>query len=258
MSYCRDAGGAGTADDLPAIYSDNTVIRGRDLKCIGGSNNNEACYNDTDCPGGRCSGLLKEFYFFREGEQTAPSAGGFTVSALPQGGAVSASWSTVTGAVGYKVYYGTASGNYTASVDAGAVLSKDITGLTNGQIYYFALTSYNAKKVESEYSEPKSATPYDSQGPTEPTSFNATPKNKQVELSWVDNDSTAVNYRVFYKASDICGDTVSFGSSIPTASKTATVSNLANGIKYCFGVVAYDSYGNKSATTTAPAMPVAQ
>ncbi|MDO8592298.1 MAG: hypothetical protein Q7R92_00825 [bacterium] len=270
LYYCRDAGGPGTADDLPAILSDSAVIRGRsaNLKCDDGTGSCEGKAQDDDCSddSGKCEvDILKEFYFFREGKPSA--AGDFKVSVLPRGGAVSASWDSVTGATGYKVYYGTASGKYTDSVEAAAQIettqTKEITGLTNGKKYYFAMTSYNAQKAESGYSDPISVTPADSQGPAvAPTLFKATPGNMKVDLEWANNYSETVSFRAFYKATDDCNDQVNFGSSIPVATSlaatsTAAINNLANGINYCFGAVAYDSSGNKSATTTASARPFA-
>ena len=57
----------------------------------------------------------------------------------------------LTDLAGYKVYYGTASGNYTVSKDVGNVLTYTITGLQTGT-YYFAATSYNTLGNESVYS----------------------------------------------------------------------------------------------------------
>jgi hypothetical protein len=56
---------------------------------------------------------------------------------------------------GYKIYYGTASGNYTESFDVKnwTATSCTITNLIEGQIYYFAATAYNISLVESPYSE---------------------------------------------------------------------------------------------------------
>ncbi len=53
---------------------------------------------------------------------------------------------------GYKLYYGTASRSYTASVNVGNRTSYTLPGLLDGRVYYFAATAYNASGIESEYS----------------------------------------------------------------------------------------------------------
>jgi type IV pilus assembly protein PilY1 len=53
---------------------------------------------------------------------------------------------------GYKVYYGTSSKSYTGSVDVGNVTSYTLTGLTQGQTYYVAVTANNTSGSESGYS----------------------------------------------------------------------------------------------------------
>src|SRR4051812_48223353 len=53
--------------------------------------------------------------------------------------------------VGYKVYYGPASRNYTNSVSTSAT-SLSISNLIDGQMYYFAATAYDTFGVESDYS----------------------------------------------------------------------------------------------------------
>jgi hypothetical protein len=50
---------------------------------------------------------------------------------------------------GYRVYYGSASGNYTFMVDAGNCTSLTISGLEAGKTYYFAATAYGPAGEES-------------------------------------------------------------------------------------------------------------
>lgn len=56
------------------------------------------------------------------------------------------------GAIGYRIYYGMASHDYTAMLDVGNVTSATISGLTEGRTYYYALTTYDAAGMESDFS----------------------------------------------------------------------------------------------------------
>ena len=66
---------------------------------------------------------------------------------------------------GYKIYYGTNSGSYTASVDAGSATSAVISGLQEGVTYFFSAVAYDASNNESGFSNeityavPAAATP---------------------------------------------------------------------------------------------------
>src|SRR2546422_1973187 len=53
---------------------------------------------------------------------------------------------------GYKLYYGLSSGSYQLSVDVGNQTSYTLSGLLEGQIYYFAATAYNLSGSESGFS----------------------------------------------------------------------------------------------------------
>jgi hypothetical protein len=53
---------------------------------------------------------------------------------------------------GYKLYYGTTSGNYTTSIDVGNVTTFVTPNLTWGVVYYFSLTAYDTSGNESGYS----------------------------------------------------------------------------------------------------------
>ncbi len=60
---------------------------------------------------------------------------------------------------GYKIHYGTSSGNYTTTIDVGLPdtasdgrVHYTITGLEPGITYYFAATAYSTDNLESDYS----------------------------------------------------------------------------------------------------------
>ncbi len=65
---------------------------------------------------------------------------------------VSWSQSSDTNVLGYKVYYGTASQQYTNTILAGNVTNIMVSGIQPGVRYYFAATSYNAAGWESSFS----------------------------------------------------------------------------------------------------------
>jgi len=60
--------------------------------------------------------------------------------------------------VGYKIYYGTTSHNYTDVVVVGNVLTTTISGLQPGVTYYFAATAYDVFGNESDFSNEISRT----------------------------------------------------------------------------------------------------
>ena len=60
---------------------------------------------------------------------------------------------------GYKVYSGTSSRQYSSVLDVGDVTQHQLTNLTQGTTYYFALTAYNSAGLESDFSAEISYTP---------------------------------------------------------------------------------------------------
>ena len=57
-----------------------------------------------------------------------------------------------TNPVGYHMWVGTSSRNYTQRIDEGNVSTGTVIGLVPGTTYYFAVTAYNAAGVDSPYS----------------------------------------------------------------------------------------------------------
>lgn len=69
-------------------------------------------------------------------------------------GSVVLTWSASTdpNAVGYKIYYGGASGDYTNVIEAGNVTAYTVSGLSGGTTYYFSATTVSASGQESPFS----------------------------------------------------------------------------------------------------------
>jgi uncharacterized membrane protein len=67
-------------------------------------------------------------------------------------------WDPVDGASGYRIYYGTQTGEYTHQEEAGSSTSHSVANLTAGAQYYFVATAYDADGYESGYSNEVSAT----------------------------------------------------------------------------------------------------
>ncbi len=75
------------------------------------------------------------------------------VTAVPLDGGVKLSWESVPDpdVQGYKIYYGTSPGRYfgnnaaegSSPVDAGNTTEFNLTGLTNGRLYYFTIVAYD-------------------------------------------------------------------------------------------------------------------
>ncbi|MFA5934882.1 MAG: peptidoglycan-binding protein [Candidatus Paceibacterota bacterium] len=71
------------------------------------------------------------------------------VSVSQNTGTITLNWdslslgSSVLNTAGYKVSYGTSSAVYTTTTDVGDVTTKDITGLTVDQTYYFTVSAYD-------------------------------------------------------------------------------------------------------------------
>jgi hypothetical protein len=54
--------------------------------------------------------------------------------------------------IGYNVYYGTTSGDYSSMTSVQNITSTTISNLTAGKTYYFAVTAFDANGVESTFS----------------------------------------------------------------------------------------------------------
>ena len=88
----------------------------------------------------------------------SPSPSPAPTPAPPAAATATLQWSASidSRAVGYRVYYGTSSRNYSqargSGIDVGASVSRTVGNLTVGKTYYFAVTAYDLAGNESDYS----------------------------------------------------------------------------------------------------------
>ena len=154
-----------------------------------------------------------------------PSAAGNTSSST-----VALSWSASTAANvgGYKVYYGTSSGVYSASVDAGNNTGYQVSGLQQGIPYYFAVKAYDlTKTVEGSPSTEITATA------TSPT-VNFTASQTSGNAPIIVNFTPTVN-------ATITGWKWNFGDGTTNSGNTSTVPNA---------IKQYESPGTYSVSLT--------
>jgi len=114
--------------------------------------------------------------------------------------------------VGYRVYFGVASGSYTNSANVGAVTNATITGLVVGTTYFFAATAYNAAGDESVFSNEINYTP-------------AAPANQAPTLNAIAN--VTINEGAGLQTVNLSGISSGGSNEVQTLTVTASSSNPA-------------------------------
>ncbi len=148
--------------------------------------------------------------------------------------------------VGYNVYYGSDSGNYSVMVAGVTATELNVDRLQDGRTYYFVVTAFNSSGQES---EPSNEAAYSVTGlappPGSPFVLQTLPDHAAT-LGWNPSPSaTATGYLVYYGTQSGIYDQV-----ISVASDTRVdVHGLADGVTYYFAVAATDSSGKSSALT---------
>ena len=99
------------------------------------------------------NGILMAFLFQSTGEVRGQTAQGSYAVKLAWNASVS------TDVTGYCIHYGTASGRYASSIVVGNLTSGTVSGLADGDTYYFAISAVNAAGLESGFSNEVSFKP---------------------------------------------------------------------------------------------------
>jgi hypothetical protein len=202
-----------------------------------------------------------------------PVFGGITGAAdAATDGEVTLSWSAATDAsppITYNIYWSTTSGgqNFGAAPQATSSNSTGdtVSGLTNGQIYYFVVRAEDSASTPNESAnlQEQSATPTDGTPPTFGGITGATNAGTggAVDLTWsaATDPSTPITYNIYWSTTS---GGQNFGAAPQATSSSGTgdtVTGLTDDQIYYFVVRAEDSATNESsnleeqsATPTAP------
>ena len=174
-------------------------------------------------------------------------------SAAAGDGHVTITWSEVAGSTGYKIYASTTSGSYAEPVTTAGALeySYDVTELTNGTTYYFAVKAVNPGG-DSDYSNEISAMPQVT-APSAPTGLTATGGNAKVSLNW-ESTAGATAYKIYQATAP-----GAYGSALAAVDGSVhsyEAAGLTNGATYYFVVKAANAGGDSPGSAEVSAVPV--
>ena len=163
-----------------------------------------------------------------------PPPAPINVVAVPGDGQVTLTWSGVSGASSYNIYYraGSSVSKTNGAVISSSGTSKTITGLVNGTQYAFGVTALG-ENGESAISAIVVATPL-AVLPA-PTGVSATPGDGQVTVSW-NSVPGATSYNLYYR--DGPSVNKANGTLVAGVSSPHVVGGLTNGQLYAFAVSA--------------------
>jgi Fibronectin type III domain len=119
---------------------------------------------------------------------------------------VSLAWDPVNESdiVGYRLHYGTSSGNYIVTIDLGSATTATASSLTIGATYFFVVTAYNTAGLESSPSGEVSFTATPNQPPAIISSMlRLSDGSFQLTLTIAANTATTVNGVGIYVSGDL-------------------------------------------------------
>jgi uncharacterized protein YjdB len=163
---------------------------------------------------------------------TAPAAVKIKKAELTDEGYVKLSWSAVTGADGYTVYYSKANANATSFKEVGTVTSTSATikDLTPGTSYIFSVVAFSKSSANTAYST-STATDAITIPVTKIANFKNTSLNSSSAVFTWSRPSNIDGYKL-YKNDELV-------TTLDTKTTTYTFSDLTAGQSYNFAISAY-------------------
>ncbi|RII27971.1 MAG: hypothetical protein CXR31_05935 [Geobacter sp.] len=169
---------------------------------------------------------------------------------------VNVSWSAVTGAVSYNIYWSTTTGvtPSTGTLIANATSPYSHTGLTASTTYYYVVTAVNAAGESAPSAQASATTAATPQPPAAPTGVTAVGGTNQVTVSWA-AVAGATSYNLYW--STTTGVTPATGTLIANVTSPFVHMGLTPSTTYYYVVTAVNAVGSSapsaqvSATTSA-------
>ncbi|HEY5251561.1 MAG TPA: fibronectin type III domain-containing protein [Acidimicrobiales bacterium] len=191
------------------------------------------------------------------GAPTSPAAsGGNASSTVTWTDPASNGGSPITG---YDVYASTTNppsttGPPAATVSGATATSVNVTGLTNGDTYYFVVTAVNANGQSVASSPVVSATPA-STVPGPPTGLSLARSGKNLTVTWTapasDGGSAITGYDVYVSTTNPPATTGTPAATAPATATSATIKKLSKTAKYYVVVLAVNANGRSVASSVA-------
>jgi fibronectin type 3 domain-containing protein len=163
------------------------------------------------------------------------------------------SWTPVSGAASYNLYWSTTPGVTTSTGTRIAAVSSPYvqTNLTAGTTYYYVVTAVNSVGESAASAQASAATNAAPPAlPSAPTGVSATGGANQVSVSWA-AVSGATSYNLYWSTS--AGVTTASGTKIAGATSPYLQTGLAAGTSYFYVVTAVNSAGEGIASAQASA-----
>ncbi|MDO9308176.1 MAG: fibronectin type III domain-containing protein, partial [Deltaproteobacteria bacterium] len=189
-----------------------------------------------------------------------------SVPAAPNGltavggtGQVTLSWTSVSNATSYNLYYATTAGvTKTSATKISSVSTPYVqAGLAAGTTYYYIVTAVNSSgesAASAQASAGTASTPPVPTLPAAPTGVTATGGTNQVTLTW-GAVSGATSYNVYYATTG--GVTKVNGTKITSATSPAVLNGLTAGSAYYCIITAVNSAGEGAASVQVAATTLA-
>jgi fibronectin type 3 domain-containing protein len=174
-------------------------------------------------------------------------------------GQVTLTWTSVSNATSYNLYFATTSGvTVTSGTKIASITTPYIqTGLAAGTNYYYVVTAVNSTGESSasvQTSASTATTPPLPTVPVAPTDVIATGGTNQVSLTW-GTVSSATSYNLYYATTS--GVTKTNGTKLTNVNSPAVQPELPAGTAYYYIVTAVNSTGESAASIQVAATTLA-